>query len=376
MKDKINVGKLNELINLSHKILKILFALMIVVGIYAGIMLLKELKILPIIISVLGIISPLFIGLFIAWLFDPIVDYFQKKGLSRMLGSAVCYALFLGFLIIVVNSLIPVLSTQINEFVTNTLPAVFDSSEKVINSTFEKLGNIQSLDVNSMKIELFSKLEAFANNLTSSLPGTLVNVIKSCFSGLGVFVVGLIIGFYLLLDYDKNDKSLYLFIPAKYRRGAKELFTKINIPLKSFINGALLDMLIIFIICSIGFSIIGLKAPLLFALFCAITNVIPYAGPYIGGAPAVIVGLTQGMPMGVAVLVFIALVQLFEGNLIQPLIMSRTTKLSPVTIIIGLLIFGYFFGVLGMVLSTPIISVLKVILNYFDEKYDILRFRD
>ena len=376
MKKDLNVGKLNDLINLSHNILKILYAFIIIVGVYAGIMLLKELKLFPFFLSVLKILSPLFIGIFIAWLFDPIVTYFNKRGIRRGLGSLVCYVIFIGILVIVVNSLVPVLSNQTQELVSNTLPAVFDSAEKFINSTFDQLNNIQNFDANSMKLELFSKLEIFATNLTSSLPEILVNFIKACFSGLGVFLVGLIVGFYLLLDFDKNAKKLYLLIPNKYRKDAKKLVERINVPLKKFIQGSLIDMLIIFVICSIGFSLIGLKSPLLFALFCAITNVIPYAGPYIGGAPAVIVGLTQGTSIGIAILIFIIVIQAIEGNLIQPYIMSKTTKLNPVVIILSLLVFGKFFGIIGMVVSTPILGVLKELINYFDEKYDFLNFRE
>lgn len=227
-----------------------------------------------------------------------------------------------------------------------------------------------------MKLEVFDKIEAFTTNITSSLPEILVNVIKASFSGLGVFMIGLVIGFYLLLDFDKNSRNLYLLLPVKYRKETKELLDRVNIPLRRFINGALLDMLLIFVVSAIGFPIIGLKAPLLFALFCAITNVIPYAGPYIGGAPAVAVGLTQGLPIGIAVGIFIVAVQTIDGNFTQPLIMSKTTRLSPVTIILGLLLFGHFFGIVGMVASTPILGVLKEIITYYDSKYEFLNFKD
>ena len=103
-------------------------------------------------------------------------------------------------------------------------------------------------------------------------------------------------------------------------------------------------------------------------------NVIPYAGPYLGGIPAVIVGFSQGTGIGIAVLISIIVIQFVEGNVLQTLIISKTTKLNPVTIIIGLLIFGHFFGIIGMLLSTPIIGVLKVIIKYFDEKYNLLNF--
>ena len=127
-------------------------------------------------------------------------------------------------------------------------------------------------------------------------------------------------------------------------------------------------------ISSIGLWFVGLKAPLLFGLFCGITNIIPYLGPYLGGIPAVIVGFTQSTTIGILTLVVIAVIQLLEGNLLQPLILSKTTKLHPITIILGLLIFGYFFNIVGMIISTPIIAALEAVVLYFDKKYDILKF--
>ena len=86
---------------------------------------------------------------------------------------------------------------------------------------------------------------------------------------------------------------------------------------------------LIFVVSSLGLWIVGLKAPLLFGLFCGLTNVIPYAGPYIGGAPAVIVGFSQSPTIGILTLVVIAVIQFLEGNFLQPVIMAKSTKLHP-----------------------------------------------
>ena len=371
---EVNYTKLNDLISLSHIILKILFVLLIILGTYAVIRLIKEVHILPFIFTILKLLSPLFIGIIIAWLLDPFVTYFNKKGVRRGIGAAFCYVVFLGAIALIVIALIPVLSEQINDLVTNTLPSIFDSAEGWINNLFNQLNNLGNFDAMAIKDEVFKNLEQLASNLTSSLPALLVSFVTSLFSGIGVFAIGLIIGFYLLLDFDKSTEMLYNLIPKRHRDETKKCLSAVNRPLKRFVNGALIDCTVVFVITAIGFSIIGLKAPLLFALFCALTNVIPYAGPYIGGAPAVLVGLTQSATIGIIVLVFIVLVQAVEGNLLQPFIMSKATKLSPVTIILGLLVFGYFFGIIGMILSTPIIGAIKELINYFDEKYDFLNF--
>ena len=107
-------------------------------------------------------------------------------------------------------------------------------------------------------------------------------------------------------------------------------------------------MFLVFITQSIGLTIAGLEAPILFALFCAVTDIIPYFGPYIGGIPAVLVGFSMSPMTGICVLVAIIIAQFLESNFLQPLVMGKTMKLHPVTIMIGLLIFGHFFGILGM----------------------------
>ncbi len=371
----LNYNKLNDLVSLGHIILKILVILLIVIGAYYIIKLIKEVQILPFIFTILKILAPLFIGIVIAWLFDPFVKFLNKKGLKRGLAAALSYILFLGIISLVIIALIPVLSEQINDFVTSTIPKLLESVTGWIDDVFSKLDGTASFDAMAVKSEIFKKIELIATNLTSSLPEIIVNLGKSLFSGIGTFAIGLIIGFYLLLDFDKHVDTLYTLIPKRHREETKKCLNAINKPLKRFVNGALIDCTVIFVVTAIGFSIIGLKAPLLFAVFCAITNVIPYAGPYIGGAPAVLVGLTQSPTIGIAILIFIIVVQAVEGNLLQPYIMSKTTKLNPVTIILGLLVFGYFFGIVGMVLSTPIIGAIKELVNYFDEKYDFLNFQ-
>ena len=135
-------------------------------------------------------------------------------------------------------------------------------------------------------------------------------------------------------------------------------------------------MLILFVCQSIGFAIAGLKAPLVFGLFCAVTDIIPYVGPYIGGIPAVVVGFSISPTVGVFTLIAVLICQSLENYFLQPIVMGKTMRLHPVTIMIGLLVFNHFFGILGMVLATPTISIFKTIFNFFEEKYHFLsRFR-
>ena len=372
---EIDHKKLNELISLSRNVVKILYILLIVLGVYAVIMLTKEIRILKFILVILKVISPLFIGFIIAWLFAPLVKWLQKKGIRRSIGTTITYVILLGFIALVMGGLIPLLSEQLNEFI-KVIPNIIDNSRDVIDKFADKLSVIDGLDVSAFKRELFDKIVVFSTNLTSELPSMLVVFVKNFFSGMGSIIVGLVIGFYLLLSFNNVNDTLITLFPKKIQRNTKEIVYEVNSSLRRFVVGALLDALLIFIVSSIGFGIVGLKAPFLFALFCALTNIIPYAGPYIGGIPAVIVGFSQSPTVGILTLVIIVVVQFLEGNFIQPMVMSKTTKLHPVTIMIGLLVFGHFWGILGMFVSTPIIASCKAIFTYFDDKYNLIKFND
>ena len=324
-------------------------------------------------INLLKIVSPLFIGIVIAWLLEPIVKFLKNKKLPRGLATALVYVVLIGIVYLIISSLIPVLSDQINEIV-KSIPTISTKIQEWITDLFNKIGNVEGLDVTALKAEMFSKLESVGTNLTSSLPHITVTFISSLFSGLGTLVIGFIIGFYLLISFDNFSDALISFIPKKMRNDFMGLTNEVNTSLRKYVQGTLICASSIFVLSSIGFAISGLKAPILFGLFCGITNVIPYIGPYIGGAPAILVGFSQSPIIGIICLVTIVIVQFLEGNVLNPIVMSKTMKLHPVTIILGLLVFGHFWGMIGMLLATPTIAVLKSIILFLDDKYDILSF--
>ena len=192
---------------------------------------------------------------------------------------------------------------------------------------------------------------------------------KSIISGGISLVLGIMIGFYMLYDYNKINKRIMSIIPNKWLDWYKELMSRINNSLRGYVQGVFIVMFLVFITQGVGLTLAGLKAPLLFALFCAITDIIPYFGPYIGAIPAVLVGFSQSPVVGICTLVSIVVVQTLENNFYQPLIMGHTMKLHPVTIMISLLIFQHFFGIIGMVVATPVVACLKVIFLFLNEKF-------
>jgi len=369
---KLDIKSINTIIKLTKKLLKISLYIAVILGIYTFIVLGKESGLFAMILKLLQIIAPLFIGIVIAWLFNPLIKWFAKKGVRRGIAAVIIYIVFIGSIVLFMGALMPTLYTQVQEF-AKVIPDIFDKVQDWGSNIFQSLDGIANFDASAAKENLFNQIEEFGSSLSSTLPELLLNIMSSLLSGIGTILVGLVIGFFLLVSFDNTD-SIIDFLPRKIQNTTRELLQEIDMALRAFVTGSILDCLFIFVISSIGLYFVGLKAPLLFGLFCGITNIIPYAGPYIGGIPAIIVGFSQGITTGILTMIVIGVIQLLEGNFLQPVILSKTTKLHPVSIILGLLVFGYFWGIFGMVIATPLIASFKAILLFFDEKYDILNF--
>lgn len=370
---EVDIKKLNDVISMTKKILSIAYTFIIIAGIYAATLIFKEWKVGTFFLNLLKIVSPLFIGIVVAWLLEPLVKFLKNHKVNRTLATSLVYIALILLIVLIISSLIPLLSEQINEIV-KSIPSISNQIQNWINDVFSKIGNIDGIDISSLKSELFVKLEEIGSNLTSSLPHITVTFVSSVFSGLGSLVIGFIIGFYLLMSFDNINDAISSLIPEKNRDDFRGLANEVNTSLRKYVQGTLICASFVFLLSTIGFAIAGLKAPVLFGLFCGVTNIIPYIGPYLGGAPAVLVGFSQGPIVGIISLISIVIAQFLESNILNPIVMSKTMKLHPVTIIIGLLVFGHFWGMIGMLLATPTIAVLKSIILFLDDKYDILSF--
>lgn len=367
--NKLDYQSLNDVIDISKKILKVTLYLIILSLVVLGIYLGKEIKILTFIGNILSVATPFFIGIVIAWLLDPIVTWLSKKKVNRTIGSSFVFLVFIVLLYLFFRLLVPMLYTQINEFV-GILPSLFSKFGVFIGNTFDRIA-IEGIDLSAIESSIYSGVEKFAVNLTTGLPMTVLNFTTGLVTSVGTFLLGLVVGFYLLIDFD-GIKHVLDFFPKKWHYSINKVCTELNTTFKAFVQGTLLIALAISILSWALFKIVGLPSPMLFGIIAGITNIIPYIGPWIGGALAAIVGFTVSPLVGVLTIVVALLIQQIDNIVLHPIIMSKTVHLHPVTIMITLLIFGYFWGIVGMILSTPIVAGLKIILNAIDERYEIL----
>ncbi len=368
-KNEIDKGELNDVISLSKRILNVLYVFMIIGIILSGLIIASYLGVFKILVNVLKVLSPLFIGFVIAWLFNPLVKKLTNKGINRILSALIVYCVFLVVVVIFIRVFIPVLYSQINDLIAS-IPSVVAKINDVIDE-FVMSFNTKSIDLSGVKDTMIDNFGNMIVNYTNTLPNTIVNIIIKFFSGLGVIFMGLVVGLYMLFDFDSIQKFFLRLIPDKYRHDFETLTNNIGNEVRKSVNGTLLVALVVFVCDTIGFTIVGLKAPLLLGFFCGVTDLIPYIGPYIGGAAATIMGFSQSSVIGATVLIICIVVQMIESYILQPIVMSKAVSIHPVAIIVGLLVFGYFFGIIGMVLATPCLAIIKVIIVFIKEKKKI-----
>ncbi len=305
----------------------------------------KYLRIIPYLKLFFGILIPLFIGFIYAWLVNPLINRLSK-GYKR---NFICVALFLFIIILVLllfYLLIPTIYQEISEL-SDILPSFFAILER-------KISNL------GLKIYLDRGL-AF---LLDKIPMYLVSFVKSLFKYLGITLIGLILGLYISMDYEKIVEAINDIVPDKFKCIYVNLTQDVSSEVRKCVNGTLFVAFCVFVMDTILFMIVGLDASLLLGVLCGLTDLIPYIGPYIGGIVAVCVGFTESRALGIVTIVICVIVQSIENYVLQPIVMSKSIKISPILIIIGLLVFGNLFGVLGMILATPILAIIKVFIEY------------
>ena len=365
--EKIDYKNLNALIGTARVILKLLLILSICGIIIFGFVFLEKTQIINIIGTIFSISMPLFVGLLFAWLFEPIIEILEKKKIKRKYATTIVYVLFFLILILLIGLVVPEFISQLKDLI-GQVPAFLVKIKEFVMNIFSKFED-GNMDLSGVESNIITQVESFANGLTSDSLSGVINAVTSIISSGAGVILGILIGFYFSLDFDKLKLRLRGCIPVKYKEETLKLCHELNNMARSYVSGTLFTSLAVAFFTFIGLIISGISSPLLFAIFCGFTNIIPYFGPYIGGIPTVIVAFSISPMCGIIAALTIIIVQFVDGNIINPIVVGKATDIHPITIVIGLLIFQHYFGIIGMIIAAPCIGAFKILFNYFNEKY-------
>lgn len=337
--------------------------------------------------SFVKIISPILIGLVMAYLITPIINFLEQTIYVKILKnkivsvknrkrirtfSIVLSMVFLAFLFYEFFAMvIPELKTSI-ETISSQLTTYINNLEAWVNDVLRNRPQFNGI-INDVIEELTIKFDDWVNgSLTDTLVGLMPQIndlIKTLTSGVVSILtvilntlIGLIISFYLL--YSKEDfagqakKIVYAFAKKETANSFIHNMRFINKTFLGFIVGKIVDSIIIGLLCFILTTIIGTPYPILISVVVGVTNVIPFFGPYIGAIPCAFLVLMVDPMKCLYFVIMIILLQQFDGNILGPKILGESTGISGFWVIVAITLFGGILGVPGMIIGVPLFAVI------------------
>lgn len=335
--------------------------------------------------SISSAFSPLIIGMIIAYLLSPFVEFINRKlvsrlffklpsdpfkleksmGLQRTISILIAFLIILAIICIIIYAFaFLIVGDLVFTSIQNMIDSIIDyflKYETVFRGWLEAIPNnteieerVQDFATDAVNwiTDNFSTAAVF--NFLASLSGSILNT-----------VLGVVVSIYLLKDKDFFlrlwRKALHLILPMKANAAVTETLSDINRVVSQFVRGQLLDAVIIAILSSIGLSLIGLDFAVFIGCFAGLCNIIPYFGPVISTVPAALVGLlTGGISQAFLAILVLVIIQQIDANIIYPRVVGSSVGLHPLFVLVSVIVGGYYWGISGMILAVPTAAIIKV----------------
>lgn len=310
------------------------------------------------------IVAMLLVSILLAAVLDPIADYFGKKRIPRSLTVLVIYILLFLVLGVLILAIIPPMVEQTRQVIGNS-GSIWD---KVVSS----FASLQSLSAHyGLEASFKQSVASFGETLSGSftnLYSTLSNVVGGIIS----FFVILVITFFLVVEKSSIHDIFNSVVPTRHRDYLTSIFSKMQQKVGHWLMGQIILMLFVGILSYIGLLAFGVEYALLLAIIAAITEIIPYIGPVVGGVPAVLFAFAISPTAGILVFVFYFLIQRVENTILVPKIMQKATGLNPIFAILALAVGFTVGGIAGGLLAIPVATAINVVLSDHMERQNKL----
>ncbi|MHB1441832.1 MAG: AI-2E family transporter [Candidatus Humimicrobiaceae bacterium] len=315
-------------------------------------------------------ILPLLIGIIIAYILIPLVKLLRKK-MRKIFAVSITYLLFLAIIFVLLFFIIPLVIEQFKIFVVN-IPSYIEGITDFLNSflknnaMLKNLGNIigkETIPSDSKEITQYILNGFNLGNINIFQSATTVT--KTVFNILLNFIIGPVLGFYILKDTDIIVSTFIKIIPPKYRNQSVVLINKINNVFGKYVRGQLIISLIVGILCTIVLLILKVDFAVLLGFSAGLFNIIPFLGPIIGAIPTALTALYISPLKALLVILLFIAVQQIDNYFISPNIMKHQVGVHPGVIIFSLITGGAIFGFLGLLLAVPTVAIIQEILRYY-----------
>ena len=318
------------------------------------------------------ILLPFIYGFIIAYIINwpykyiekNLAKYLKSPKITKLISITISYLLLVSIFIFIFFAIIPQLYINVVQFLNNV--SNYTDRFFIWSKTLER----------NFKLDLIPN--DYLNNIIKSLPNlaekamqffipNIVNFTRNFAVGIYNWIIGLIISFYLIGSKDKLINQIKIlasvYIPKKILMRILKITKLTHVTFGKFIVGKIIDSIIIGVLCFIGISILKIPYTLLISAIVAVTNIIPFFGPFIGAVPCIVVLLIINPLKAIWFAIFILILQQIDGNIIGPKILGNTVGISGLWIMFSVIIGGGLFGVTGMVIGVPIFAVIYTIIS-------------
>lgn len=304
-----------------------------------------------------SIIGIFFVSLIFTAALKPTVDWLEKKKIPRVLGITIVYLALAAVIILSFILIIPPITQQTRQLIEN-----FPAYSKKIT---EGLGLIKEYSSNLGWLNHVDNIIGTLRDNLAKFIGNIFGAISSIFGRVTSFLFILVITFYMTLENTAMDKIIHLVIPKKYKEKILQLLKELEIKIGLWVRGQITLMLIIGIMSSIALFVLGVNYALILGFIAGLTEIVPYLGPMLGAIPAVFIAFAQSPYKALAVIAVYFGIQELENNVLVPKVMEKAVGLNPLVSILALLIGAKIAGILGILLSIPIATLIIVIIKEF-----------
>lgn len=327
------------------------------------------------------IFPPLVLALLIIYLLNPIVSALQERRVPRVIGALLAYIVVLGGITLLVIAITPVVSKQIATF-SDQWPGFREKTVKSIQNTSDSIEDTFGTRIDTSQVECLLGADDIESadapthaecdeatrrfrNLVSEHASRATEIGGTILEFLLIFILAPLLALYLLIDLPVLQRDVLNLVPEEHREEAANIGSQMGRAVGGFFRGQLFVAMVVFVLSSLGFRIIGLPFWLVIGALAGFTNLIPLVGPFIGGGLGFVIGtLSQGVGLGVKAIIVAVIVQQVDNHIVSPNVMKRTVKLHPVTVMLGLLAGGTLAGFWGVLLAVPAIAVAKILLGH------------
>lgn len=330
--------------------------------------------------KIVSALAPVIIGLIIAFLLNPIMIYI-RRGLSFLISKKMkkgdydtvyrktkvpslilTLILFLGLLTGFLWLVIPRIYESLKDLGRN-MSGYLENAQNWVEKMFAKNEMLEGRLSEIIKYVEDNVVSIFENTIMPNLDTIAQKVSSGVVIGVKAvlnFFIGLIVCIYLLLSKDvllaQAKKIIYCVFSKRTGNKILQGASYANSVFGGFINGKIIDSIIIGIICFIFTEAVDMEYAVLISVTVGITNVIPFFGPFIGAVPGALLALMDDPIMFIVFIIWIIVLQQFDGNILGPLILGDATGLSGIWVLVAILVGGDLFGVAGMILGVPVFA--------------------